>query len=141
MRKGCDNVTDQEREAEHLRLYSENNLLRNERFHTNAKLAETQESLKLSYAERGELMRERDQLRAELARERSAALARELIAAARPAYAFKDSGAHERLQKRFKMAGWQTMAVGQGFGRDRIRPGMERHINNGGDGQHAATGE
>ena len=114
MRKGCDNVTDQEREAESLRLHREcfrkdeaiaaltaqrdrllnerddalgdaleslgaaraeveavsrtNNDLRNERFHTNAKLVETQESLKLSYAERGELTRERDQIRADLAR-------------------------------------------------------------------------
>jgi len=39
------------------------------------------------------------------------------------------------------MAGWKAMAVGQGLGRNRIGPGMKCHINNGGDGQHAATGE
>ena len=43
------------------------------------------------------------------------------------------------LEQRLQMARRQFVARGQGFGRNRRRPRMQRDIDNGGDGENTAS--
>ena len=67
-------------------------------------------------------------------------LAREFVAAVRPAHAAQDAVAHQRLQNRFEMARRQLMARRQRLGRDRPAAGVDRHIDHGGNGKNALAG-
>jgi hypothetical protein len=64
-------------------------------------------------------------------------LAGELVAAARPTHALEDAVAHERLQDRFEMAGWEPVTSCQCLGSYRPAVRMQRDVNHGGNGENA----
>src|SRR5262245_43726880 len=76
-----------------------------------------------------------------IVRRDAALLARELVAAARPARALEDAVAHQCLQHRLEMPRRQAMARRQRFGRDRPPARVERDVDDGGDGQGAFAGQ
>jgi len=67
----------------------------------------------------------------------AALLARELIAAARPADAFEDAMPHQGLKDRLKMARRQAMTMCKRFGSDRPSPRVQRNVDDSRDSQDA----
>ena len=75
----------------------------------------------------------------DLANSDAPALARQLIAASRPAHALEDLGVNQPLEQCLQVAGRQFVTRSQSFGRDRSRPGVQRDIDNSGDGENAPS--
>ena len=67
------------------------------------------------------------------------ALARQFVAAARPAHALEDLGVDEPLEQRLQMARGQLMTPSQSFGRNRRRARMQRDIDDSGDRENAPS--
>ena len=64
---------------------------------------------------------------------------RQLVAAPRSAHALEDLGVDQALEQRLQMAGGQLMTRSQSFGRNRSLGAVQRDIDNGGDGENAAS--
>ena len=70
-----------------------------------------------------------------------APLARQFVAAARPADALEDAVAHQRLQHRLEMPWRQPVARRQRLSGNRPPARMERDVDDGGNGQNAFAGQ
>jgi len=66
-------------------------------------------------------------------------LAGQFVPAAWTTYPFQDSLPHERLQHGFEVPGRQVVPGRQMLGGDRQRARMQRHVDDGGDGEQAGA--
>jgi hypothetical protein len=71
----------------------------------------------------------------DLAQSDAPALALQLVAAQRPAHALEDPGVNQALEQRLQVAWGQFMTRSQVSGANRNRAGVQRDIDNSGDGE------
>ncbi len=77
----------------------------------------------------------------DLGRADAPALTRQFVAAARSAHALQNVGAHQRLEQGFEMARRQAEPNSEQLRRDRLRPGVDRNIDDRSKRQNTAPGQ